>query len=174
MLDLEYRIMRTNGEMRWLSVRGRTTFRGSGSIARPFQASGIVQDVTERRLAEENIREREEMYRSVIEYSLQGIAIIQDGRIVLCNEALCRMNGYSKEEAYQMTQEEVLETVHPEDRPRVIEAMQTLAKPGGVWPVEVIRLLDKEGRVRWIEMLGARSRYRGTARLAALVLGRHR
>ena len=160
-LDLEYRIVRTDGETRWLKVRGRTTFLGSGGDARPFQASGIVQDVTERRLAEEKIQEREESYRLILENSLQGVAIIQDGGITLCNETLCRMSGYSREEAYRMTQEQVLATVHPEDRPGVIESMQAILSEGDERPAQVIRLMTKASALRWVEILCARTIYRG-------------
>ena len=159
-LDLEGRILRPDGEIRWLRARGQTTFRGSGDDRRPHKANGIVQDVTARRLAEEKIHEREESYRLIIENSLQGVAIIQDGGIVLCNEALCRMSGYSKEEAYRMTQEQVLKTVHPEDRPGVIESMQAIVNEGAERPAQVIRLMTKAAELRWVEILCARTIYR--------------
>ncbi len=160
-LDLEYRILRTDGEQRWLKVRGRTTFSGSGDGGRPVSASGIVQDVTERRQAEAKIEEREATYRSVIENSLQGVAIIQDGRIVLCNEALCRMNGYSRDEVYRMTQEEVLETVHVEDRAMVAASTRALTE-GVELPARVVRFLDKTGGIRWVEVLAARTVFHGS------------
>ena len=111
-------------------------------------------------MAEEKIHEREESYRLIIENSLQGVAIIQDGSIVLCNEALCRMSGYSKEEAYRMTQEQVLATVHPEDRPGVIESMQAIVSEGAERPAQVIRLMTKAAELRWVEILCARTIYR--------------
>jgi PAS domain S-box-containing protein len=160
-LDLEYRIVRADGEIRWLKIRGRTTFVGSGDELRPHQASGIVQDVTERRLAEQKVQEREEAYRSIVENSLQGVAIIQDGTITLCNEALCRMSGYSKEEVHRMTQEQILATVHPEDRPRVIEGLQAILNGGDQRPAQVNRLVSKRGELRWVEILCARTNYRG-------------
>ncbi len=123
--------------------------------------NGIVQDVTSRKLAEEMIREREETYRSVIENSLQGIAIIQDGRIVLCNQALCRMNGYSIEETMQMSAEQVLSTIHPEDRERVSAGIQTISDARALPPVEVVRLFDRDGRLHWVQVLGGRTLYRG-------------
>ena len=159
-LELEYRIIRTDGETRWLRVRGRTIFHGSSDERRPHKANGIVQDISERRLVEEKIKEREESYRLIVENSLQGVAIIQDGGIVLCNEALCRMSGYSKEEAYRMTQEQVLKTVHPEDRPGVIEGMQAILNGGDERPAQVIRLVSKAAELRWVEVLCARTIYR--------------
>src|SRR5208337_5168252 len=159
-LDLEFRIRRPDGETRWLRLLGRTTCLDSGGDARPCYVSGIIQDVTERRSADEKIREREETYRSVIENSLQGFAIMQDGRIVLCNDELCRMDGYTKEETYGMTPAQVLATVHAEEREVVIEAMRAHAIGGDPPPAAVIRLLRKDGGFRWVEVLTARSKYR--------------
>lgn len=137
------------------------SFTDAGPSGQPVSCSGIMQEVTERKLAEAQLLEREETYRSIIENSLQGIAIIQGGRIVLCNDALCRMNGYTKEETYRMTQEEVMATIHPLDQARVSETMQALADYEAAAAPQVIRLLDKSGSLRWVEVLGGRTLYRG-------------
>jgi len=115
----------------------------------------------ERLLAEEKLRESEMMYRSIIESSLQGVAIVREGRIVMCNEALCWMNGYSAEQIYRMTPEEVSATVHPQDRAVLRVAMETLEDPAQLQTQHTIRLLHKSGELRWVEMLGARSTYQG-------------
>ena len=51
--DIEYRIVRRDGEVRWLSNRGLTTFAGTGTSRRPVRSVGAVIDVTERRRAED-------------------------------------------------------------------------------------------------------------------------
>jgi PAS domain S-box-containing protein len=48
-LDFEHRIIRADGQNRWLRVRGKTVFSDDG---RPLRSDGIVQDVTERKRAE--------------------------------------------------------------------------------------------------------------------------
>jgi PAS domain S-box-containing protein len=121
----------------------------------------LQEEARERQAAERRLRESEETYRSVIENSLQGVSMLQDGRIVLCNDALCTMNGYSRDEAYRMTQEQVLATIHTEDRPPVIEMMKALATPGLPPPARLIRLLNKAGGTHWVEVLGGRSPYLG-------------
>ncbi|MGA2642040.1 MAG: PAS domain S-box protein [Spirochaetia bacterium] len=118
-------------------------------------------DITDRKGAEEKLRESEALYRTFIDDALQGFAIIQDGRIVLCNDAFCRLNGHSKNEIYALPPQEVLETVHPEDRSRMAETMRQTAKDGKAPPAEVIRLLNKGGYSNWVEVLGARTTYRG-------------
>ncbi len=100
-------------------------------------------------------------YRNIIENSLQGLAIIQDGRIALCNDALCRMNGFSKEEAYRMSWEDVAATIHPEDRQRAIQAMNEIMVDGKCRPADTLRMFDRQGNMRWVGVLAVRTQYNG-------------
>jgi PAS domain S-box-containing protein len=51
--DIEHRIVRSDGAVRWLSTRGQTYFEGEGPARRPVRSVGAVLDVTARRAAEE-------------------------------------------------------------------------------------------------------------------------
>jgi PAS domain S-box-containing protein len=65
--DLEYRIIRPDGEVRWLRLRGQTHFTGEGKNKRPGMTGGAVTDVTDRILAENNVRKLSEELRSIID-----------------------------------------------------------------------------------------------------------
>lgn len=59
----------------------------------------VSRDITERKRAEEALRESEERFRSAVERSLIGIAIIDDTfRYAYVNEEFCRMAGYGRQE----------------------------------------------------------------------------
>ena len=51
--DIEYRSLRRDGVIRWLSNRGQTFFEGEGPARRPVRSVGAVVDLTERRIAED-------------------------------------------------------------------------------------------------------------------------
>lgn len=55
-LEHEYRIIRTDGKVRWLKLIGKIFFSGTMPGDRPLSATGIVQDITERKQAEEQLR----------------------------------------------------------------------------------------------------------------------
>ncbi|MEM3090509.1 MAG: PAS domain S-box protein [Candidatus Bathyarchaeia archaeon] len=60
---------------------------------------GVSRDITERKLIEEKLTEREELFRSIVENSHDGIAIINDNyRITYANDELSKILGYPKEE----------------------------------------------------------------------------
>jgi PAS domain S-box-containing protein len=58
--DVEYRVVRSNGEVRFVHSRGDVTIDETG---RPRRMFGIVQDITERKQSEENLRESERRNR---------------------------------------------------------------------------------------------------------------
>ncbi|MBX5321853.1 MAG: PAS domain S-box protein, partial [Candidatus Bathyarchaeia archaeon] len=63
---------------------------------------GVSRDITERKLIEEKLKEREELFRSIVENSHDGIAIIDENyRINYANDELAKIFGYSKEEIVQ-------------------------------------------------------------------------
>ena len=61
-LDQEYRIRLPGGQERWIGALGDTTYSSDGQ---PLRMSGICMDVTERKRAEEMLREDEERFRTM-------------------------------------------------------------------------------------------------------------
>jgi PAS domain S-box-containing protein len=96
-LDIEFRIIHRNGEIRWLKTRGLTVFTGKGNEGKPLHANGVVQDITTRKKEEERINELSERCRLITEYSGLGIGYYDiGGKILLFNEeALKNLGGKS-------------------------------------------------------------------------------
>ena len=90
--SFECRIRRADGEMRWIYCAGDPLQNPKGETE---WMSGIVQDITERKLAEDKLR----LSSSVFAHAWEGILITTtDGTIVDVNDALSRITGYSRDE----------------------------------------------------------------------------
>ncbi len=64
----------------------------------PLGFIGVGKDISERKAAEEAMRESEERYRQFSEAGFEGIVINIDGKVVDCNSAFARMFGYEPED----------------------------------------------------------------------------
>jgi PAS domain S-box-containing protein len=77
----------------------------------------ILRDHTAHRMLEETLKASEKKYRTLIEKSLDGVTISQDGRIIMVNNAFAGMMGYTVEECLAKFSPE---SIVPEDRERVL------------------------------------------------------
>ncbi|MFC1811334.1 PAS domain S-box protein [Thermodesulfobacteriota bacterium] len=90
----EYRIKTKPGDVRWIQERGRIIFDQKGEIG---YITGIFFDITDRKQAEEALREKEATIKSIFRAAPTGIGMVADRVIVQANERLCEIVGYSRE-----------------------------------------------------------------------------
>jgi PAS domain S-box-containing protein len=104
--DYEYRMRTMSGREIWLHQMGSVTYDRNGS---PVRMMATIQDVTERRLVEETLRESEERFRSLFESS-QAIMLLIDpdsGAIVDANFAAADFYGYPRKQLASMNVGEI-------------------------------------------------------------------
>ena len=96
----EHRIIRPDGSVRWVFVKGRVSFTEEGSRRRrPRRGNGFVLDITERKAAEQALSESEERYRALIDNASDIVATLDLGfRFTSVNPAVERVLGYKPEE----------------------------------------------------------------------------
>ena len=146
------------GEMEVLAPKGVfcTEYRDN-PIIRGGQVVGvqvILTDITERRRAEE-------AYRNLVDHSLQGLVIFQDGRAVFVNQAMAEIAGYTTDEILAMSVEQIRDFVHPEDREIVWQNhRRRLAGEPLPEPYEM-RGIRKDGLVCWLDLADSRSHRAG-------------
>ncbi len=90
--DLEYRIIGSENETRWVNERGRMVLSDEGE----FLMEGIIIDITDRKEMEEALKDSEEKYRNLVERANDGIVIVQEGKIKYVNPKITQMLGYDK------------------------------------------------------------------------------
>lgn len=93
----------------------------------------IVHDITERKRAEDALRESEFKFRSLFELSPQAIALINvdTGRLVDVNDIFCKLAKYSKEEVLRRTLKEIVFYIE-EDRKNFLKELKTSGEIQGM------------------------------------------
>jgi PAS domain S-box-containing protein len=138
-----HRVVRPDGEVRWVRGQARAFFEGEGPGRRPVRAVGVVLDVTEQRAGEAALRESEERFRRTAETVPDVLFIAAgDGRLRYVNPRFEEVTGVPAEDA--VGADLWAEIVHPEDR--------APAGPGGAapGPYELRhRLRTADGSYRW-------------------------
>ena len=94
--DIEHRIVDRRGTVRWVQTRSQTHFGNIAGKMCPIRTIGAVQDVTQRRIADERLR----VLDAVLGSSAQAIAIADaQGALTFANAALRRLWGHDDEAA---------------------------------------------------------------------------
>ncbi len=139
--DVEFRMRTKSGRYRWFNAVGRGIWNSEGKAVR---ASGSIRDITDRKTAEQQLKESEERFRALHEASFGGIGIHDKGVILECNRGLCDITGYSYDELIGMNG---LLLVAPEYRDQVMErivkgydkpyTVYGSRKDGSTYPLEI-------------------------------------
>ncbi|MFO1436540.1 MAG: PAS domain S-box protein, partial [Gammaproteobacteria bacterium] len=99
--ECEFRFLYADSLSRWIHARGRIV---RDENRRPRQVIGASVDISGRKHAEAALRESEELFRSLYEFSPVGIALnSMSGQFLHANRALFEMTGYTNEEFHRLS-----------------------------------------------------------------------
>ncbi len=91
--NFECRIRRNDGAVRWIWASGHHRFGENGTARR---MAGVVQDITDRKKVEEDLKASEEQFRRAIEDApIPVIMHAEDGQVLQISRAWTRLTGYS-------------------------------------------------------------------------------
>ena len=124
----------------------------------PWGSVHILRDITDQKRAEAALLESEDKYKTLVENSLTGIFIHQEGRYVFVTDRFASMHGYTQE---QLLGKEYLSLIHPDDREALAQTVSARLE-GEVVPQHYeVRRLKKGGKTVWCEMIATRIDYGG-------------
>jgi PAS domain S-box-containing protein len=151
--DYEARIKRKNGELRYLAV-SRKDILWNGHPR--FQV--IYQDITERKLAEEALKESEEKYHNLVERANDGICILQDTNVEYCNQRLAQMWGGSVAE---ITGKPFIDFIHPDSLDTVVNNYRQRMAGKAISPIYQVMLKRRDGGTIYSELNAGVIVYKG-------------
>jgi PAS domain S-box-containing protein len=94
--DVEYRVARSDGSVRAVRSQGDVTWDDAG---RPLRQFGVLQDITELRQAEEEVRASEARFRTFADHATDAFFLLDDHSTILdVNRQACESLGYRREE----------------------------------------------------------------------------
>jgi len=140
---LEHRIIRKDSAERW--VRNTPVLRRNehGMLQ---EYDGLIQDITERKLAEKALQESEELYRVLAEKSFAGVYVVQNGRFRFLNSNAATYAGYRPKE---LLGKESIKLVHIEDREQLQKNAVEMLRGKRTYPYE-FRIITRDGQIRWL------------------------
>ncbi|MEA3215666.1 MAG: hypothetical protein QOJ19_1822 [Acidimicrobiia bacterium] len=143
-VDDVHRVVRPDGELRWVHIRASRAPERPGA---PSRVVGTMEDVTERKRVEIELREAETRVRLGFEYSAIGVAMIDlAGRLTMVNPAMCDL--LARDEPGLLGRE-FRECVHPEDRWPDHPSMTELLAPEVDSLKSEMRLVRPDGQFLW-------------------------
>ncbi len=121
----------------------------------------VSVDITERKQAENALKDSEERLKSFYDAAFEGIALTRQGKIIDVNKRICELFGYERDE---LIGREVLGLVAEEDRELVIKNIKSNSKK----PYEH-RSVHKDGSIIFLEVKGQQIQFKGQpARVTAI------
>jgi PAS domain S-box-containing protein len=100
LLAMDHRVLRQDGTVRQVSVRSRTFFSGRGASRRPLRTIGLIEDVTDRKLIEDELRTSQARLAAIFENAEDAIIALDNSqRITLYNHGAEQVFGHSPAEA---------------------------------------------------------------------------
>jgi PAS domain S-box-containing protein len=173
--DLEYRVVRPDGTVRVVHSQGDVTWDESGRALRQF---GVLQDVTELREAEDELRASEARFRTFVDHATDGLFLHDEHQLVIdVNRQACESLGYSRDELIGMHPRAFDAGLDKASLARVgerVTAGETVTfetlhrrKDGAVFPVEIrIRRFQQGARVLHLALVrDIRERKRAETRM---------
>jgi PAS domain S-box-containing protein len=145
---VELRMVHRDGRVFWMSARCSITFDEAGEA---LWVEGVMIDVSERRAAEQALRESEQLTRSLLS-NVSGItyriAVQNDWKIVYVSTAIEAITGWPPSE-YMERGRSLMQMMHHEDREQALRTIQQALAARRNYTLEV-RMLHRDGRIFWI------------------------
>ena len=152
--EVEYRVRRPDGDLRWVREVGRAHKRKGDAVE---QTIGVLQDITEQKKVEQELLYKDALANQAEAITDIGHFIYDEIRqkYLFVSPGLANIFGMDANDMVIkiVSRKGDLKTIHVDDRARVQSAYDRFMAGGGGWQVEY-RLQRGDGEVRWVREMG--------------------
>ncbi|WP_260741304.1 PAS domain S-box protein [Tunturiibacter lichenicola] len=142
--ETDYRLLLSNGADKYIHVVGHPVVSASGDV---IEFVGTAMDITERKQAEDKIREKEVELRQILDAAPQHLSVLSgDGSHLYINQSSLDFLGLTLDE---WQKRDIRELVHPDDAERVDRERKQALSSGSQLEFEA-RFLRYDGQYRWL------------------------
>ncbi len=130
----------------------------------------IARDITDRKKAEDALRESEERYRTLVEISPDAVIIHQEGKVTYLNPAATKMLG--AEDANELLGKKILDLIHPDYRDAVRKNIEKDLYEETTPPLE-LHMIRADGATVIVEGRGVKTTINGKPAIQVAIRERH-
>ncbi|MBE9205699.1 PAS domain-containing protein [Nostoc sp. LEGE 06077] len=148
--EAEYRVILPNGEIRWLLGKGQGIY---DKVGQPMRMLGVIIDISDRKLAQDKLKQAELRYRTVVE-QIPGVVYtspISDSlEFAYISPQIQTLLNVPPQEWEAGFCNSWANFVHPQDHLRVLQAVQTGIATGESINTEY-RMVTRDNKVIWVQ-----------------------
>ena len=144
--DVIYRIIRPDGEIRWIHALGEYIFK-DGQIVKMI---GTNQDVTEHKLAETSLQESENLYHVLTENTSLGIGVSKGLEMIYANQSILDMFKIDSIDGFN--EKPPLEYLTSESKKRVRDRIDKQARSEKITDDLIIDIIRSDNELRTLEL----------------------
>jgi two-component system, cell cycle sensor histidine kinase and response regulator CckA len=145
----EKRYIKKNGDILWGNLTAAAIRDAEGKL---LYTLPMIEDITDRKRAEEALRESEEKYRLFVETANEAVFVAQDGVLRFANRRCMELTGYPEAE---LLSKPMIDFIDPDDREMVVQYHQRRLRGDDAPDTYSFRIIDKDGDIKWLELKSA-------------------
>jgi len=148
---IDYRTFNRQGQVIWVDTFLYADFDENGDLAAINQ---ICIDITHQRKAQEKVKESENKYKNLAANAPVAVTrvILGDRSYDFVNEEFVRQSGYSMEEFNHLTENQLIEMIHPDDTQKVFDFYKEWSEAGyrGTQHIDY-RIVNRFKKTVWLD-----------------------
>ena len=161
---LEFEVVGRRGTRRWLETHAAPMRDAAGRVT---SLLGVTRDVSERKQAAQALRDSNERFRTLVEWTPEANVVHRDGRIVYANPAALRLFGAATPE--QLVGQPIVALIDPDSREHLLERVRLIVAGQRTTPLTEARLLRLDGSAIDAEVQGTSIDYDGAPAVYAMM-----